>query len=180
MMKNNQSGQSTIEFIFTFVFGVSVIFMVFNSALTYCTGYLVHYATFMASRVYLTSDTFTGGPAQPEASIIGTEVDAEKAFARYRLDIFKVSSDKFKINPMPSSGIDNASGYLLVGGRTKFEMPIDALGKITGAAEVELVSESFLGHEPTRAQCGARTCYAITGGTNCSNDMDITLYDNGC
>lgn len=178
-MKNNQSGQSTIEFIFTFVFGVSVIFMVFNSALSYCTGYLVHYATFMASRVYLTSDNFNGGPDQPDSSILGAESDAEATYAQYKLDIFKVGSDKFKINPMKSGGLD-AGEYLLVGGRTMFEMPIDALGKITGAAQVELVSESFLGHEPTRGQCGARTCMAITNTTTCTNQMDITLYDNGC
>ena len=53
-MKKNQSGQSTIEFIFCFVFAVSFILLVFNTSLNYVSGYVAHYATFMASRVYLT------------------------------------------------------------------------------------------------------------------------------
>ncbi|MBA2406355.1 MAG: hypothetical protein H0V66_16375, partial [Bdellovibrionales bacterium] len=47
-MKNNQLGQSTIEFIFSFVFAVSLILLVFNTSLNYASGFVTHYATFMA------------------------------------------------------------------------------------------------------------------------------------
>lgn len=179
MIKNNQSGQSTIEFIFTFCFGVSIIFMVFNSALGYSTGYLVHYATFMASRVYLVSDSFTGSSSDTSSGLSQGIADATATYAKYRLDIFQIGTEKFSINPVAGGGVD-ASTYLLVGGKTKFEQKIDALGKMTGAAQLELVSESFLGHEPTRAQCASRVCTAVTGSSGCENTLDVTLYDNGC
>jgi hypothetical protein len=176
MIKANQAGQSTIEFIFTFAFGVSIIFMVFNSALNYCTGYLVHYATFMASRTYLTHDYHMGTPAGPDESMQGAQEAAVNTYAKYMLDAFGVGVDKFSVNE--DSG--NGAAYLTVGAKTVFEKRIDAIGQVTGETTLELVSESFLGHEPTRAHCASRTCYAITGGTQCSNELDITLYDNGC
>lgn len=173
-MMRNEKGQSTVEFIFTFCFGVSIIFMVFTSALNHCTGYLVHYATFMASRVYLTSDNYAGqisGAGAPPPT-----QDAIQTYADYKLVGFKVGPEKFSINP-PGS---NAKEYLTVGAKTVFEMRIDAVGRITGAKDLELVSESFLGHEPTRAQCANRTCFGITNGVGCQIGFDITLFDNGC
>jgi len=178
--KINQSGQSTIEFIVAFIFGVSLIFMVFNSALNYSTGYLVHYATFMASRTYLVADSGKGNISNPETSIGSTQEDeASQVYNKYRLDIFKIGSDTFKINPLDDNGFPD-SQYLTVGGRTIFDMRIDAVGKILGQTKLELVSESFLGHEPTRAQCANRVCVGITGNSSCENVMDTTLYDNGC
>jgi hypothetical protein len=179
MKRKFEQGQSTIEFIFTFCFGVSIIFMVFNSALNYCTGYLVHYATFMASRVYLTSDSYAGTVTDPNSSMNGTEVDAKNTYNQYRLDVFQVGADKFQINAL-NGALNDPRYYLTVGAKTIFDMRIDTIGRVLGESKLELVSESFLGHEPTRAQCANRICYAITGGTNCNNDMDITLYDDGC
>jgi hypothetical protein len=175
----NQSGQSTIEFIVTFVFGVSIVFMVFNSALNYSTGYLVHYATFMASRAYLVSDSGTGTIQSPEVSMSTGEEDAIEAYNNYRLDIFQIGTDKFAVNKLEGAGMATQE-YMTVGTRTIFDLSIDAIGKVLGQTKLELVSESFLGHEPTRAQCANRTCVGITNSPNCTNDMDITLYDNGC
>jgi hypothetical protein len=175
----SQAGQSTIEFIFTFVFGVSIIFMVFNTSLNYSTGYLVHYATFMASRVYLVSDSSLGEVANPAGAMNNTEQDAIDTYNKYRLDIFKIGGDKFELNTLNSAGSDTAE-YITVGARTIFDLRIDAIGKVLGQSTLELVSESFLGHEPARAQCANRTCVGITNGTSCTNSMDITLYDDGC
>jgi len=177
---NNQSGQSTVEFIVSFIFGVSLIFMVFNSALNYSTGYLVHYATFMASRAYLVADSGTGTVDNPATSVGSAEAEeAANVYNRYKLDIFKIGSDKFSINPLEDNGFPN-SQYLTVGGRTMFEMNMDAVGKVLGQTKLEFVSESFLGHEPSRAQCANRSCVGITGNSSCTKEMDITLYDNGC
>lgn len=172
--KNNQSGQSTIEFIFTFVFGVSMILMIFNSSMNYISGYLTHYATFMASRVYLTADSHL---RTTPSSLSGAEDRARETFRNYSLSIFNIPDSSFTINP---AGQTQGGEYLTVGGFTTFDLTIDALGKIAGQSKLELVSESFLGKEPTRAECLARTCMAITNRENCSNNDDITLFDDGC
>lgn len=174
---NNEKGQSTIEFIFTFIFGVSIILMIFNSAMNYTTGYLVHYATFMASRVYLTSDSYLGTIGNISPSLSTGESLARETFNNYSLGIFKVPSSNFNVNQVGSAGPEN---FLTVGGYTTFDMTIDMFGKITGQSKVNLVSESFLGIEPTRAECATRTCFAITGRLSCSNNDDITIFDDGC
>lgn len=177
MKKNNhQSGQSTIEFIFTFAFGVGIIFLVFKSAVNSASGYLVHYATFMASRTYLTFDDHLGSVQNPALRTNEAEERAREVYRQYNLPIFDIPGDAFSINHVTG----DADEYLTVGAKTIFEQPIDMIGQITGQSKLELVSESFLGKEPTRAQCANRTCYGITGGTNCDNSYDITLYDNGC
>jgi hypothetical protein len=173
---NNQDGQSTVEFILTFAFGVSLILAIFSTAMNFATGYLVHYATFMASRVYLTSDSHIGGIGSSGASLNGAEAKAKDVFNGYKLTFFNVPNDNFVINP---AGATDPSSYLTVGGYTTFELRIDVLGNLTGQKKLEMVSESFLGKEVTRAECATRMCYAITGST-CDETMDITLYDDGC
>jgi hypothetical protein len=175
--KNSEKGQSTVEFILTFAFGVSLILVIFNTAMNFATGYLVHYATFMASRVYLTQDNFTGTVGNSAPALSGAEDKAKAAFNVYNLSIFNVSNDSFKINP---AGNTDASTYLTVGGVTTFELNIDILGKVAGSKKLEMTSESFLGKEITRAECASRTCYGITQSEACDDSYDITLYDDGC
>lgn len=174
--KISESGQSTVEFILTFAFGVSLILVIFNSALNYATGYLVQYATFMASRVYLTADSHTGRIGSVEPSLSGSTEKARAAYNNYNLSIF-IPNGEFRINP---AGATDASTYLTVGAYTKFQMSIDVLGRITGQQKLEMVSESFLGKEPTRAECATRVCKAVTGQDNCEGTLDVTLFDNGC
>lgn len=174
MKANNQKGQSTIEFIFTFAFGVSMILMIFNSSMNYISGYLAHYATFMASRVYLTADSHL---VTPEGSLNGAEERARQTFNNYALGIFKIPDGSFKINP---AGQATRETYLTVGAYTAFSLSIDIMGKIAGQTKLDYVSESFLGKEPTRAECFIRTCKAITGRDNCSINDDITVFDDGC
>lgn len=176
MKLKQEAGQSTIEFIFAFAFGVSVVLMVFNASLNYATGYLVHYATFMASRTYLVSDRNLGQIGSAPAPSVE---DATEVYNRYRLDVFDVPASGFAINEQ-----DVAQGpgeYLTVGARTIFEKPIDVLGRVVGAGKLQFVSESFLGKEPTRAQCANRVCFGVTGAEcNSTSTYDVTLYDNGC
>lgn len=176
-MENNQRGQSTIEFILTFAFGLSFILVIFNSAMNYATGYLVHYATFMASRSYLTSDSHIGTIGNSEVSLAGADERAKEVFAQYNLGIFNVKTTDFHIN---QGGYSDPATYLTVGAYTTFEMNLDILGRIAGEKKLELVSESFLGKEVTRAECATRTCFGMTQGTSCTSNMDITLYDDGC
>lgn len=177
MKKHQESGQSTIEFIFTFAFGVSLIFMIFNSAMNYTAGYLVHYANFMASRTYLTSEGYSGQYGNTEGMAQVGETDAEDVFRRYRLEIFSLKDMEFHLN----RPVNDPASYLTVGTYVLFSQKIDALGKITGQQKLEMVSESFLGKEPPRVECATRICKAMIGTGNCSSSgLDITLFDDGC
>lgn len=177
MKKLNDLGQSTIEFIFTFVFGVSIIFLIFNSALNHASGYLVHYATFMASRHYLTADSYRGkfgsDPGQFNSLF---EQRAKDVFEQYNLSIFGIDSNFFKINH--PDGIPQ--NYLTVGAYVLFEQRIDVIGRIAGQNRLDLTSESYLGKEPTRYTCALQTCKGLTSEDTCSSTLDVTLFDNGC
>jgi hypothetical protein len=176
-MKKHQEGQSTVEFIFAFVFGVSIILMVFNSSMNYISGYLAHYATFMASRAYLVQDSFLG-VYQAEASLSGAEGVAREVFSTYNLGIFGIKPTDMTINRV--NGPVSASDYYKVGAKTIFEKNIDLVGKIVGEKKVKFVTESYLGKEPTRNVCAMRVCKAITNSEACNLKMDITLFDDGC
>lgn len=181
-MKNNQCGQSTIEFIFTFVFGVSVILVVFNAAMNQASGYLVHYATFMASRSYLTADNYRGslenGADDVNRYQTVAEERAREVFNQYNLGVFKVESSNFFINPTDASL--SANEYLTVGTFTFFSQRIDVIGRVAGQSTLSLISESYLGKEPTRFSCAVQMCRAVTTEETCSPQMDITLFDDGC
>lgn len=177
--KNNQNGQSTIEFIFAFAFCVSIVLVIFNSAMNYTTGYLIHYGTFMASRTFLTSELYAGVEGSQLTAIEKGVEEATAVFNTYRLDIFDVKNLVFKINK-PTANTSSAD-YLTVGALTLFEANIDAVGQVAGQKKLELVSESFLGKEPVRTECAARTCFAITSSSDCgAGNLDITLFDDGC
>lgn len=175
-MIKNQRGQSTIEFIFAFAFALSIMLMIFTSAKNYATGYLVHYATFMASRVYLTTDNSLMGDPNAFQPMAGNM--ARETFGQYNLGVFGVDVSKFSVN-QARTGM-SAADALMVGTVTRFDQKIDVMGKLFGNTKVDLISESFLGKEPTRYVCALRVCKAITNQENCSPSMDITLYDDGC
>ncbi len=149
--------------------------LIFNTAINHARGYLVHYATFMASRVYLTADN---NLVTPSLSYRGEAAQrAKQAFGQYQLGLFSIPEESFQLNEGPQSDPGRA---LAVGGVTTFQLDIDVLGRLAGQKKLELVSESFLGKEPTRAACAAQICEAITGQETCSTNMDLTLYDDGC
>jgi hypothetical protein len=178
-MKNNQQGQSTIEFIFSFIFAVSFILMVFNTALNYVTGYVVHYATFMASRAMVTqsSSQANWGPGD---TFNLAETAAKETFAKYSLNVFNIDANAFQVSDAARRDEVSAGEFLMIGAYTKFQRRIDIVGQITGQSKLDLISESFLGREPSRGVCASRVCYAITGKDACGIDMDVTLFDDGC
>jgi hypothetical protein len=178
-MKKNQSGQSTIEFIFCFVFAVSFILLVFNTSLNYVSGYVTHYATFMASRVFLTQSSHqnTWGPGN---TLNLAETKAREAFKNYSLGVFGIKEDGFSVSASGKNSNLTADEYLTVGVYTKFDRKMDIIGQIAGQSRLDLITESYLGREPSRGICASRICMAITGVEECSEKMDITLFDDGC
>lgn len=175
-MKKNQQGQSTIEFIFSFIFAVSLVLLVFNTSLNYTSGYVAHYATYMASRVFMTQDSNGANDWGPGNRGMATTM-AKETFRDFRLGVFGINEEA-QVND--EVNVD-AAGYLMIGVYLPFRRKMDIVGRVTGQAELELISESFLGREPTRSVCASRVCKAITGQDECSGGrLDITLFDDGC
>lgn len=173
-MIKKQEGQSTIEFILTFTFGMSAILLIFNSAMNYTVGYLVHYATFMSSRTFLTVDTDSNSPTQSIATARG---EAEKTFKRFNLKKFGIPDSSLRFNNPDTSM--SSSDYLMVGTYAIYEREMDIMGKLTGNAKLNMISESFLGREVSRAECIRRVCMAVSGTGSCAG-LDTTLIDDGC
>jgi len=189
-MKKRQSGQSTIEFLLTFMFALAFLFLFVNISVNYSAGYLVHYATFMASRTYMTADTSTANGGDQTA-----KDEALKTLKRFRVSAVGVPADAVKnccSNTVDGFYINSAfnssvSAPLFVGAVSVFKKPLSYFRAIAGDTEIRYVSESFLGKEPVRHECWIRTCQAInlavlgTTGTCATDDTaDITVFDNGC
>lgn len=190
--KHGQLGQSTIEFIVTFTFGLGIVFLFVSLALNYSAGFLVHYATFMASRTYLTVESHT----QTEGTTANmAKEEALKTLNRFRLSSLGVptgsvlngggSAPGFYINAhFPV--VTPRSDILYVGAYTVFEREPSLFKLIAGGDKVRYVSESYLGKEPSRIECWKQTCNAILLGLGSTSECDtlstndFTVFDNGC
>jgi len=175
-MKKSESGQSTIEFLVSLTLIFGFVFSFFRIAITFTNGYLVHYAVFQASRAYL---VFEGGSNEPSGSDAGAKTAAEKVFNSYLLPNIMPAFDSSLIVEDPDSHLGNETN-LYVGARVEYEanLLIPGTGKKIG---FPLVSESYLGREPTRAECFRRVCDAMAevgAGSGCKPHS--TVSDNGC
>jgi len=167
IQKTNQ-GQSLIEFIMTLSFSLGIVFLFFSIAFNATDGYIAHYATFMASRTYLVVDVNANRPNGSDAI---AQSEAQRVFTKY----LNPSKGKFYINSP-----DSIDGLPYVGAGFEFKQKF-SFGMIGVKDDMNLNSESFLGREPTRAECAERICYAFHGaGGGCESLVHFTLYDNGC
>lgn len=171
-LNRSESGQSTIEFLTTFIFAAGFIFLFVRLSLVYTNGYLVHYANFMASRTYLVFDDNLTNP-------IGTDViafnEAKKTFESYKVGLFVPGvTEKIQVNDP-----ENVPMKLFVGTIVNFSQRFPSPVLIGAGKDMNLTSESFLGREPVRFECLTRICDAITSsGGSC--DSFSTFFDNGC
>jgi hypothetical protein len=178
-LSKNEKGQSSIEFLFTFAIALTLVFMFVGVAINYGSGYLVHYATFMASRAYLSTDP---GAMEVEQNISGGPGSAEDAarsvFAKYKLHRVKkkIKASKLQFNHPLETKI-----YEYVGVYYEYDTVLSPIKTLTGNTKIKYKSESFLGKEPVRADCYKRICKMMVGLDNCAvGTLDITMYDNGC
>jgi len=170
MKLKNQNGQSTIEFILTFTVTVGFIFLFLQMSINYTNGYLIHHATYMASRSYLTADSERKDPLEGD---VEAEKFAKATFARYMPAFLKLDSSKLKINN-PST-----SKKAFVGLYYEFSQ-IFSLSLIGGRENMDFRSESFLGREPTRPETYEQICKrmkSLIGASKC--EFHMTLEDNG-
>lgn len=168
----NEKGQSTIEFIMTFSMIFAFFFLFLKMAMNFTDGYMVHHATYMASRAYLSYDNDT------RASDPGTNDDmafkfAKTVFTKYLPDgLIKNFDGELKANP-PTGKFQIFTG-LYIDYTTPF-----SIGVIGGKETMTMRSESFLGREPSRFEGYEQTCLAIRTVTGASCDNEATLDDNG-
>ncbi len=166
----NEEGQSLIEFLITFSFGMILLIYILKFGLSATNGYLAHYANFQASRAYLVidndqSDAASDGVARAHAQVV---------FDRFNLE-------NFGIAPVGTVQFNNPGDVknVFVGSVFRFRQKFSGGGIFGGSQEIELISESFLGREPTRSTCVRRVCDAMLGvGGTCENHT--TFFDNGC
>lgn len=166
---NNQDGQSTIEFIITFGFSIGITFLFLGMAINYVVGYMVHYGTFMAARTYHVYDLPS---ANTEEALSAAKNAAERKYRSYNLERFDAGVDKMRI-------ISPETNPLLSGVVVTFERKVSFVKFVTGEKNATLVSEALLGKEPLRRECLETVCQAMGVGT-CSDQMDVTVEDNGC
>lgn len=168
----SEAGQSTIEFLTTFIFAAGFIFLFVRLSLSYTNGYLVHYANYMASRTYLVFDDNLSNPIGTDAIAFN---EAKKTFLSYRVGLFIPGiDDKISVNDPQTVGKKYYVGTV-VNFTQRFPSPM----LIGAGKEMNLVSESFLGREPSRFECLTQVCSAITSVIG-SCETHATFFDNGC
>ena len=175
-MNEKEAGQSTIEFLLTFVFILGFIFFTLKLSFIYTNGYLVHYATFMASRAYMVVDINSNQPSGSDGRAMER---ARAVFKRFPLDKFIGGYDQNLQVNAPDDGGRDFDRNLYVGVYTDFSHKLGLSPFVGGQKEIRFRSESFLGREPTRAECVERICEALKLlGGDCEHQS--TVFDNGC
>lgn len=169
---HNQNGQSTIEFLISIIYVIGLMFLFVKIALNVTNGYLVHYATFMASRAYLVLDNNANTP-NGDDNQAGKK--AEEVFKKFNIPSWIPGDSGKLIVNYPESGINPV--YL--GVYHEFQQKFGPTALMGGNILMDFTSESFLGREPTRATCVERICHAfqMVGG-DCKTHS--TFFDNGC
>jgi hypothetical protein len=172
MVNKKNKGQSTIEFIMTFTMVFAFFFLFLKMALNYTDGYLVHYATFIASRAYLTVDN------DNQTTDAGAGDGIALRYARKVFDTARVPLFITGFNSAPEANDPSKSFQVYTGIYTNYSTAF-ALGIVGGQEKMDLRSESFLGREPGRFETYEQTCNAIKTVTGRSCDIHATLDDNG-
>jgi hypothetical protein len=169
----NESGQSAIEFILTFMFAFGITFLFINHTLNITSGYFAHYVNFMAARTYLTVESGSDAFEQNNAHA--------KRLAKEVVNRFPLK--KFGIDPkLEVISFDDGSA-LFSGTTLYFEQKVSLMPIIGGKDKGRFLSESFLGKEPTISNCLQMVCQAMTGSRDSCKGISqksMTLYDNGC
>lgn len=171
-----EDGQSTIEFLVSFTLVLGFLFAFLKLAIVYTNGYLVHYVTFQASRAYMITERGSNSPAGSDSA---SKDAAEELFDAYKIETIIPGFSGRPIIEDPESNLGNAKN-LYVGVRVEFEEYISIPG---GNAKINfpLTSESYLGKEPTHAECFERICRAFSDLPGVNGCMaHTTVADNGC
>jgi hypothetical protein len=162
-----------IEFLVSFIFSVGFLFLFISLGLNFTSGYMAHYATYMASRTYLTAGNDSVSPGTSDGV---ARTKAEEVFKAFQLNKFGVDTTLEIKSPPSGSG----EKYEYTGAKMRFQKPLSMIGFGGGDQVLDLVTESFLGREPTRADCYNQLCNVFGVCSENTSNVHITLEDNGC
>lgn len=170
----NTKGQATIEFILSFIIALGFLLAFYKIALLFTNGYLVHYATFQASRAYMVAESNANEPGPSDDFGL---VQAKKVFDYYNLPGLVPGFDSEIQFNEPQANLGNETN-LYVGAKVRYAS--DLLVPVAGARiDIPMATESFLGMEPNRAECFSEICAAFADmGAACQHHTTVT--DNGC
>ncbi len=168
----SHSGQATVEFILSFSFLLFFVLFFVTVGINLAVGYVAHYAVFKASRTYLTFDNGNSrSSVLTQASIRGKEV----------FDTFKQLNlpGEFSIHSPESP---EGQIYEYVGAKFLYQPRVKSIGPFALPEGYQLLSESFLGKEPSRAECRCQVQLALEEGceTEIDNEKEVMVFDNGC
>ncbi|MFZ8999717.1 MAG: hypothetical protein ACO20H_00305 [Bacteriovoracaceae bacterium] len=172
--KKSQQGQSTTEFLSSFIFAIVIVIVFLKISFVIADGFLVHYATYMASRTYLVVDINANSPGGSDAASFQRSAQTFLSFLVPRL----VPNWVANLQVNSPRNVDNK---VFVGNWIEFRNQFGVSDIVGGKKPVYLRSESFLGKEPTVGECIERVCAAmdtVSGGADCTKYT--TLFDNGC
>lgn len=171
-INRNSKGQSTIEFIMTFSMVFAFFFLFLKLAMNYTDGYLIQYATFTASRAYLTVDNDNQTTDPGAGDLVALK------FARKVFNSAKVPAFIAGFTSVPEANDPSKKFTVFTGIYTDYSAAF-SLGIVGGKSKVDFRSESFLGREPGRFEVYEQICTAISSVTKSTCDIHATLDDNG-
>lgn len=168
----NEIGQSSVEFIISFIMVIGFVFMYVKIALNFTNGYLVHYGNYVSSRAFMVFESNSNSPA---GSNSGAANIAKEAW-----DSLGVDEMLGGVPVTRSINHTNAVGNnVFVGIIASFQDRFSIFSNIGPTEMLEFRTESFLGREPTIAECVERICSSFEVlGIDCNNNT--TVMDNGC
>lgn len=136
----------------------------------YGNGYYLHWATYAASRVYLTFDTNDNGAGLANV-FSGAETKAKNLFNAYGINDVNIA-----FNNMGAAGRN-----VLIGAYAEYDTKFSPMSNINPDQRINFRSESFLGKEPPRGYCHERALERIQNASGSGEIINfMTVFDNGC
>jgi hypothetical protein len=169
-----EKGQSSVEFIISFIVVVGFVFMYVKVALNFTNGYVVHYANFMASRALL---VYEGNNNTPDGGDGAAKARAIEVWKTFNIEaVLGSAAESLSLEQRLPGSVPNA---LFVGTTVEYQDRFTIFGNVGSTEKLTFKSESFLGREPSIAECVQRTCEAFKElGISCGKNT--TVMDNGC
>ena len=117
---NEESGQSTIEFLITLTVALGMLFSFLKMAIVYTNGYFVHYVVYQASRAYMVGERHSN---VEEGSDSFASDQANEVFESYNLPGIIAGFESGLVVEDPESH-RGPTDNLFVGVRTNFSQEI--------------------------------------------------------
>ncbi len=187
--RKKQSGQSIVEMLVTLFAFFTIAFMFVQVSMGFAVANYIQYATYMSARAFLSGHASRDKQIQAGRSVLEAML-TNNGVSRFRSVVEGSGEGLF-----PGAFVGPKTERVELGGRRarstaweqgatyKFKMRMYMLPMISAAprgndAKVELTSESWLGREPSEAECidqlNARKARDLPTGAS------AYLFDNGC